>query len=201
MRGALAVPLLAMTLILTGCEDPAAPPKRNGADERDGRVAMAFDEYAFRPELPKDAFVCAAMSDTHPHGFFFRVGARYADCDAARDAAANDRWVAVWADHNAMEHRSLKDAGCTPEVPNAALTPMVDKWRKLGMEVEQCAPAGSRNGTIELKLLSPGREAIGKEALPRFLYTFRMESPDRHFGGDLSLFARMLESAEFGAPD
>ena len=201
IRAALLAPLLLAAVTTVGCSQPKQQAVSDLADERNGRVAMAFDEFGFRLALPKEMQVCASMSGTHPHGFFSPIDGTSGTCDLARDAAPRpERFVAAWADHNAMGYRSLKDAGCTPEVPNAALTPMVDKWQKLGMEVEQCTPAGSRNDIIELKLLSPGREAVGNETPPHFLYTFRMKSPDRHFGSDLSLFARMLESAEFGEP-
>jgi hypothetical protein len=195
MRGALAVPLLAMALILTGCEGSAASLKPNGADERDGRVAMAFEEYAFRPELPKDAFVCAAMSDTHPHGFFFRVGARYADCDAARDAAVNDRWVAVWAKYNAAEYPSLAETGCRKvEAGEEALEVVIRRWDRQGVAAARCDEAGASQ--IRVSAMSAKEDG----GLSRFTYDFSMASDDAHFDDDLKRFVAMLDSVRFNDP-
>lgn len=198
MRGAPVVPLLATALIVAGCDGSVAPPKRVGGDERDGRVAMALDEYGFRPELSKDAFVCAALSDTHPHGFFFRVGERYADCDAARDAPANDRWIAVWANHNAAEYRGLADAHCRKvEAGDEALAAVIRKWARQGVIVARCEEADASQ--IRVAAMSAAR-AGPDGGLPRFIYRFSIASDEAHFDDDLKHFAAILDSVRFNDP-
>lgn len=198
MRGALVVPLLAMALVVAGCDEPATPTKGSGGDERDGRVAMAFEEYGFRSELPKDVFVCAALSDTHPHGFFFRIGERYADCDAARAAAAKDRWIAVWADHNAADYRSLADAHCREiEAADEALAEVIRKWDRQGVVAARCEEAGASQ--IRVAAMSATRAGQGG-GLPRFTYRFTMSSDEAHMGDDLERFAAILDGVRFSDP-
>lgn len=197
MRGVLLVPLAVIFLRLTGCAVAILAP----GDERDGRVAMAFEEFGFRTDFARSMSVCASMSGTHPHGFFILAGIDFSGCDAAREARPREqRWIAFWADHNATEYRTLGEAHCVPIVPaDKAVMLVLNKWRAQGIVAAQCDTEGGRL-ELELTALSAARFPTTDGDLPRFLYRFQMSSTAEHHAEEQADFVKMIEHVRFSDP-